>query len=94
MLKAEWMHLAAKRRNAIQEIAKALGKDHAITSMMGSMAWGRHDWEGIPGTTQGAIRQASALEGAFWVLNIWARDNDSVAQSKMLDIWYKQEAKL
>ena len=90
MQKAEWIRLATRRRNAIQEIAEALGKYHAITTMMGSMAWGRHDWEGNPGTIQGAIRQASALEGAFWVLNIWARDNDSVAQSKMLDIWYQE----
>ena len=88
MTKAEWQTLAWERRKWLQDIAKALGKEHPVTKMMGSLAWGRHNWESGPTPTlQSAIQEAAAVGGVFYILNLWARDNNMEAQRRMLDIW-------
>ena len=71
-----------------QQIAKALGKDHPITKMMGSRAWGRHNYEqGPEGNLRTAIREYASLLGAFDVMNKWVHDNDYDAQKIMRKIW-------
>jgi hypothetical protein len=88
MKKDEWNTLARRRKAALQNIARDLGKDHAITKMMGSMAWGRNGAEqGPEGTLQTAINEAAYLDGAFNILNLWARDNDRPAQRLMIEQW-------
>lgn len=90
MKKAEWLALSSRRIRKFQEIARELGTEHPITHMMGSLAWGRHQWEQGPSETlQGSITQAAALDGAFSILNTWARDNAKVEQRLILDIWYE-----
>ena len=80
--------MAAKRRTAFRQIARKLGKEHAITEMMGNLAWGRGDFEGgMDSGLQDAIREMSALDGAFSILNLWARDHDTKAQRIMLDLY-------
>lgn len=79
--KLEWERTLRKRVHAFQAIATELGKEHAITKMMGQLAWGRHDWEYGPDYgLQNVIVAAAALDGVFKVLNCWARDNDYAAQ--------------
>jgi hypothetical protein len=86
--KEDYQHMARIRVVAFKEIAKRLGKEHPITRMMGSLAWGRHDWEqGPQPNLHGAIGELYALNGVFSVLNAWARDHDSGAQRLMLSLW-------
>lgn len=86
--KEDYNYMAIKRRNAFCKIAEALGKNHPITKMMGTLAWGRHNFEqGPQGNLRTAIREMSALDGMFTILNIWARDNDTKAQQIMLGIY-------
>lgn len=76
------------RRYAFQNIAKALGKEHEITKLMGPLAWGRNDFEPKPDRkVADAHAEFGYLEGCFHILNIWARDNDVVAQMVMLKHW-------
>lgn len=78
--------MAMKRRHAFVEIASSLGKDHPVTQMMGSLAWGRHDAEQGPhGSLRSAIREMSFLDGYFSCLNKWALENDRKAQRIMLE---------
>lgn len=75
----------SRRLRAFPKIAKELGEEHAITKMMGSLAWGRHPWDGaLPLSLQDVIRAASGLDGVFHTLNLWARDNDYLAQRVLL----------
>jgi hypothetical protein len=86
--KDDYNFMAHRRRMAFEQIAKALGKDHPITKMMGSRAWGRSSFEqGPQGNLQSAIREMAAYDGAFDIMNTWARDNDMAAQKKMSDIY-------
>lgn len=84
----DYTAMARTRLRAFEKIATALGKDHPITKMMGSRAWGRHDKEqGPESTLRKAIAEYASLDGAFSVLNTWARDNDRAAQRVMLDLY-------
>jgi hypothetical protein len=86
--KEDWEWMAVQRRVAFQKIADRLGEKHPITKAMGDRAWGRHNCDyGPDGGLQDAIRAASALDGAFDILNRWARDNDAKAQRVMLEIY-------
>jgi hypothetical protein len=86
--KEDWNHMARRRMIAFENIAKALGPKHEITKMMGARAWGRHNFEqGPDGTLQTAVRDMSSLDGAFDILNTWARDNDHKAQRIMLNLY-------
>lgn len=92
MKKEVWQTLANKRLRSFMQIAKALGDAHPITKMMDTLAWGRHDWESGPKPRlERVIEEAAALDGAFKILNYWARDNDKGAQRTMLEIWFKEE---
>jgi hypothetical protein len=85
--KEDYWFMASRRLQAFQQIAEKLGKDHPITKMMGSRAWARHNFEAGPdGGLRGEVRAMSALDGAFDVLNTWARDNDQAAQRIMLEL--------
>lgn len=89
--KDDWNRLASQRRHALQQIASDLGKDHQITQMMGAMAWGKNNAEqGPEGTLQTAINEAAYLEGAFHILNLWARDNDFKAQNILIKRWHNR----
>ncbi len=86
--KAQYEHNYYQRLYAFKKIADALGKEHAITKMMGQLAWSRHDHEpGIQPTKDSYVFATGVLTGAFDTLNRWARENDYSAQRKMLDIW-------
>ena len=86
--KMDFEFMASERRTAFVLIAKALGKRHEITRLMGSLAWGRHQFEeGAHGTLRTAIREMSALDGIFHALNMWARDHDGKAQRTMLRLY-------
>ena len=90
--KDHWIRLGNKREQAFKEIAKALGEKHPITQMIGTLAWGRHEWElGVKATLANAIARASALDGYFHALNLWARDHSTDAQRTMIKIWYAEE---
>ena len=93
MVKREWQERANRRIRNFVAIAKALGAEHPITQMMGNLSHGRHNWEPGPSITlEKAIVEASALDGCFHILNLWARDHDRDAQNKMQAIWHKTEA--
>lgn len=78
---------AAKVR-AFQQIARTLGKDHPITKMMGSLAWGRsHAERGPDSTAQDVAVEFGYLQGYFDALNFWARDHDAKAQRVMRRLW-------
>lgn len=84
--KDDYNWMADKRKWAFQDIAKNLGKEHPITKMMGSRAWGRHRFEqgAYENTLRSAITEMASLDGAFDIINHWARDNDTMAQRIML----------
>lgn len=67
-------------------IAAELGKDHPVTNMMGSLAWGRHDaeWGGDGPKLRTATYALGFLDGIFNAINLWARSNDQKAQRVML----------
>ena len=86
--KEDYALMANRRSYAFQQIAALLGKDHAITKMMGPLAWGRN--KAVPGmrrTLPRDVMEMGFLDGAFDILNLWARDNDPAAQRVMLDIY-------
>lgn len=84
----DYLYMTRLRRQAFQEIAKQLGPTHTITQLMGSRAWGRDNFEQGPNKTlAGAIREQSAADGAFEILNRWARDHDLKAQQIMNSIY-------
>lgn len=78
----------SRQWQAFGEIARTLGKDHAITKMMGSRAWGRHPFAHGPDEGKDdAVHEVGALDGAFDILNLWARDHDREAQAVMTRLW-------
>lgn len=80
--------LSDDRIRAFRKIADELGKDHPITRMMGTLAWGRFKAEQGPGgTLRTAVEAYGFLNGYFDALNHWARDNDRDAQRVMLRHW-------
>jgi hypothetical protein len=85
----DFAHMARLRVAAFRKIAEALGKNHAITKMMGGLAWGRYDCE--PSASNKGLRAGAEakgfLDGYFECLNLWARDNDPPAQRTMLDLY-------
>lgn len=86
--KKDYELMAHRRKIAFQGIARRLGKDHEITKMMGGLAWGRSNFETpLESGLQDSIREMSALDGAFSILNLWARDHDTKAQRVMLDLY-------
>ena len=86
--KKDFLWMASRRLDAFQQIAKRLGKDHPITKMMGSRAWGRHkDETGSQPDLRAAVLEVGSLDGAFDVLNLWARDNDPKAQRVMGELY-------
>jgi hypothetical protein len=93
----DYRHMVNIRTTAFQAIARKLGKDHSITKMMGTLAWGRFKCEGGPsGGLREAVEAKGFLDGSFDILNLWARDNDSKAQRIMLEIYpsgYKSMSK-
>ena len=91
MTKDRWVSLGSQREIAFREIAETLGKEHTVTKMLGSLAWGRHDWEmgGGKPTLERAIIRAAALHGYFQAINQWARRHDLTAQDQILAIWDK-----
>lgn len=86
--KNDYVMLEVGRKRAFQEIARRLGKEHAITKMMGTLAWGRY--KGESGTNTGlraAVYAVGFLDGFFDALNLWARDHDTNAQQVMLSCY-------
>ena len=88
MKREQWLKEGYLRQRALQKIAEKLGKGHPVTKMLGSLAWGRHNWETGPrATLQGAICLASAMDGVYHTINMWARDNDKKAQDIIIKIY-------
>lgn len=86
--RAHYEVLVARRLHAFRAIGATLGKAHPVTTLMGGLAWGRHDFErGPTATLRDTIEEFAYLEGVFCVLNTWARDHDRKAQCRMLDLW-------
>jgi len=84
--KDDYVYMAWKRKHAFQKIADELGKEHPVTKMMGTLAWGRHAGEHGPDFgLREAIYEMAFLDGFFEVLNLWTRDNDGKAQRVMLE---------
>ena len=91
--KQQYLEMGTRRESALMEIAKTLGEKHPITKMLDTLAWGRHEWEmGLSSTVAKAITRAAALDGVFHTINLWARDNDLMAQRKILAIWQEHKA--
>lgn len=88
LTREEYDRLNGRRRYAFEQIAKALGKNHAITKMMGGLSYGRHRREqGVNGSLRKAAEELGFLDGYFDCLNLWARDHDSKAQQVMLGLY-------
>lgn len=86
--KDDYNYMAAIRKNAFVKIANKLGKEHPITKMMGSLAWGRHNAEqGVEGNLHTAIREMAYLDGFYDCLNLWMRDNDRGTQHLIRDMY-------
>jgi hypothetical protein len=82
----DYKYMARLRIAAFQKIADRLGKIHPITIMMGGRSYGRHKFEqGPEKSLQKAIIEMASLDGAFDILNTWARNNDLAAQKIMLE---------
>lgn len=76
---------------AFQSTAERLGKKHAMTELMGTLAWGRHHFERGP-SRQGlkdVVYTAGALAGMYDILNRWGLLNDREAQRVLIDEWNK-----
>jgi hypothetical protein len=70
----DYAHMAGLRRSAFTRIARELGKDHAITKIMGSAAWGRCAFEhGPESNLQIEVRYAAGQDGMADVLKSVAR---------------------
>jgi hypothetical protein len=86
--KDDYLAMANERRAAFRKIADKLGKDHVITKMMGSLAWGRHDAEQGPAPSlASAIREMAYLDGYFHCLKLYARDHEYNVLRLMNDIY-------
>lgn len=86
--KNDFLSMGRAREIALAQIARKLGKNHAITKMMGVAAWGRSDFEtGPEPKLRDAIEWKAGLDGMFCILNMWARDHDSAAQRVMLNLY-------
>lgn len=86
--KDDYRSFNAQRVRAFTQIARDLGPDHAITRMMGSLAWGRSEAEqGPESSLRSVVEEFGYLNGYFAALNRWARDNDEAVQRVMLDRW-------
>lgn len=86
--KEEYNTVARVKVGAMFKIAKALGEDHAITKLMGSFAWGRHDAEQGPDSNlQTAIREMAFVDGYYKALVRWASINDRKALKIMVEIY-------
>lgn len=84
----DYEHMGQRREAAFSAIARKLGKDHAITKMMGTLSYGRHHAEiGPDSNLRKEIERFAFLNGYFDCLNHWARDHDPKAQRIMLDLW-------
>jgi len=84
----DYVFMVMRRLSAFKKIADSLGKDHLITQMMGSRAWGRHrDERGTDISLRAVVEEFGSLNGAFDVLNAWARDHDRKAQKIMTDLY-------
>ena len=84
----QYDRLCRVRRTAFQNIAKKLGKDHPLTELMGSLAWGRHQHErGAHNdkSLRAAAEEFGALEGYAHVLRRWALINDPEAARVLSD---------
>lgn len=86
---AEIVLLVGRRMRAFGSIATELGKDHPVTRMMDSLAWGRHgaEWGGEGPKLKTATYALGFLDGFFDSINTWARDNDQKAQRVMLKFY-------
>jgi hypothetical protein len=87
LTREKYDNLCSLRRRAFQEVAKALGKGHPITELMGSLAWGRH-WHERGAHNHNNLRAAAeefgALEGYAAILRNWARINSDHGAANLL----------
>jgi hypothetical protein len=84
----DYARMAHERKYALSQICETLGEAHPITKMLGSLAWGRSEFEtGAEPTLRKNIREMSAYDGMFNVLNRWARDNDTYAQRTIIRLY-------
>jgi hypothetical protein len=85
---ADYAHMRRVREHAFIRIVGRLGPAHAITKMLGPLAWGRYDAAPSPGN-EGRLRAEVAakafLDGYFAAINLWARDHDAKAQRVLID---------
>ncbi|MDP2663795.1 MAG: hypothetical protein Q8R28_24025 [Dehalococcoidia bacterium] len=84
--KDEYIARVSRRERAFRQVAMGLGKEHELTRMMHTLAWGRHDWEWGPIVTKdNACFAAGALDGYWRALYLWAANHDRLAMQTMND---------
>ncbi len=77
MNKVEYQSRINAYTSAFTEVARSLGTDHAMTKIMGGLAWGRYDPEGGPdqqGVKALAVRYGFLL-GCERMLVSWCNAN-------------------
>lgn len=89
--KDEYSYMNVQRRNALQAIAKKLGagkvgKKHPAVEMMGSLAWGRHNYEqGPQPTLRTEVVEFGFLEGVRFMLMSWANHSNDYQLRRLLE---------
>jgi hypothetical protein len=79
----DFRYMASTRLGVLMDVAKTLGENHPITEMMGSIAWGRHDYEEGPDRSlRTAVESKAYLDGVCRMLREFAhRAGDTQATS-------------
>ena len=90
-LKSEYEAMAHRRKLAFLAIAREFGKESPVTKFLGSLAWGRHEWEvGPPGYKLAtAAVAAGGLHGYFRAL-VSAANMFGWPTSRIVQIWTRE----
>ena len=78
---------------AVADTARKLGPDHQLTKLMGSMAWGRSDFElGLSPHTASYIRFSVGHEAMWKVYRDWCNIYDRAAGDVLFAALYAARA--
>ena len=85
----DYAHMARLRCSGLAKIAQVLGKEHMVTKLMGSAAWGRSDFEHGPDTNlQTEIRWMAGQDGMVEILKSWCRCNGDDKTMRIINEHY------